>query len=249
MSDTTDTRQPLPRLSNYQTETVTCCGEELILDYRRCVYWADKATLIVSDIHLGKEEVFQRHGMGIPTGIGNQSIEKLEKLVKHYKPKELMILGDLVHALPASSESWIQSLSAFIKNITPVRFVVITGNHDKPGTADRLSPEIEWHTEKFTDPFRFSHYPVDQEQPVTCTTKPVFTICGHLHPGISLGRKNRNGRRKGQSMTLPVFWMTSQQLVLPAFGEFTGTKTIHPGNSDRTFAVGPDGMMEIPTES
>jgi len=50
-------------------------------------------------------------------------------------------------------------------------------------------------------------------------------------------------------MTLPVFWMTSQQLVLPAFGEFTGTKTIHPGNSDRTFAVGPDGMMEIPTES
>lgn len=221
------------------TNEVDCAGESLILDYQKCCYWPASKILMLADVHLGKEAVFQRQGMAIPDGSGESNIAQIRRLLTQYQPQQLVILGDLVHALPSLDESWIISLHELIEQFQSVTVTVISGNHDKPGTASRLPDAIQWSTELALPPFRFLH-----EAPVvndTVEAPTSFTISGHLHPCYSLGS------RKGASVRMPVFWIGKNKLVLPAFGEFTGMKKIKPRKNDSLFGVGPDGIVNIST--
>ncbi len=61
--------------------------------------------------------------------------------------------------------------------------------------------------------------------------KNYFNLCGHLHPGFKL---NGAGR---QQLKLRCFYKSREQLVLPAFGEFTGNHWISPNLGDQVFVI------------
>ena len=220
------------------TLQVLCCSESLVLDHRKCVYWPKRKVLMLADVHLGKEAVFQRRGMAIPDGAAQGSIERIRQLLTEYEVQQLLILGDLVHALPGGSESWITQFHNLTEQFKETRFVVVTGNHDKPGTPVYFPDSIHWTDRLTQPPFAFSHEPAVSGQ---TQNEPSYTICGHLHPCY------RIGLRKGPSIRLPVFWFGQRQFVLPAFGEFTGMMLIKPQAKDRCFGVGPDGIVELTT--
>ena len=75
------------------------------------------------------------------------------------------------------------------------------------------------------------HEPVD-----TCDDPG---IAGHIHPTVRLGL----GR--GDRLRAPAFWLRSNQLVLPAFGSFTGGCNIAASTGERLFAIGPDAVVEV----
>ena len=87
------------------TKEITCADEILVLDHQKCCYWPARKILMLADVHLGKEAVFQRRGMAIPDGSGESSITNIQQVIKHYKPQQLLILGDLVSLLQSQQDS------------------------------------------------------------------------------------------------------------------------------------------------
>ena len=66
-------------------------------------------------------------------------------------------------------------------------------------------------------------------------------FCGHLHPGVKL---------KGdglQRLKLPCFYHTKNQLILPAFGAFTGLHILHPKEEDLIYVTTGKEVIEIET--
>jgi len=74
-------------------------------------------------------------------------------------------------------------------------------------------------------PLRLVHEPPNGET----AADGVYTLCGHLHPGIRLEGKGR------QRMTVPCFLFGEYTGVLPAFGGFTGLHVIRPCSTDRIY--------------
>ncbi len=218
-----------------KTIEIICQEETLQLDYRRCIYWPSHKTLLLADVHLGKDNIFRQHGMAIPEGISEDNLNHIRQLLHEYKPEQLLILGDFVHAVPSPQEPWISSLAKLIHEFSSTVFTIVSGNHDKPGTANRLPDEINWTNVVDISPFHFRHEPLKTES----KTSDKYTICGHLHPCITLSM------RKGPTIRMPVFWVSPEQLVLPAFGGFTGMHTIRPSRRDKCIGIGPDSLVEL----
>ena len=64
-------------------------------------------------------------------------------------------------------------------------------------------------------------------------------ICGHIHPGVKL---------KGvglQQMKVPCFYQSHKQLILPAFGAFTGIHVLTPKEGDRVFVCTKKEVVPI----
>jgi metallophosphoesterase superfamily enzyme len=81
------------------------------------------------------------------------------------------------------------------------------------------------------EPFIFQHEPVHHPT--------LYCISGHIHPAVSLQGKAR------QRLRLACFYITPNYLLLPAFGQFTGSATVKPKSGDRIFAIAQNDIIEI----
>ncbi|RYY91444.1 MAG: hypothetical protein EOO11_22700, partial [Chitinophagaceae bacterium] len=67
------------------------------LDVRRAVWLPETGTLAVSDLHLGYVWAHRHSGQMLPVSMAEETVPRLLELVTAYKPKELVLLGDIVH--------------------------------------------------------------------------------------------------------------------------------------------------------
>ena len=72
------------------------------------------------------------------------------------------------------------------------------------------------------------HHPLTPEK---LKTAAGYVFCGHIHPGVNLSGRGR------QSITLPCFAFSNNQVILPSFGMFTGKVAILSQQNDKIFAV------------
>ncbi len=214
--------------------TVEHGGQELRLNRERAVFWSSCSTLLVSDVHLGKESVFGRHGLAIPDGATSRDLDRLAELVACYRAERLVVLGDLVHATPSGDAQWPQLLSSWLTKHSELSVAVVAGNHDRRAAREALDRRIEWHVAPLVEPpFVFAHETGD------ALDGSGYALTGHLHPVVRLGD------RRGDRLRCPVFWFRDDHAVLPAFGTFTGGYAVRPAAADRVFAVGPDDVLEL----
>ncbi|THD69061.1 ligase-associated DNA damage response endonuclease PdeM [Robertkochia marina] len=193
-------------------------------------FWKDRSMLLVADVHLGKTAHFRKNGMAVPEQAMYKAYEKLDELCAHYEPETLCFLGDLFHSYINNEwklfQSWVRTAKT--------NLVLITGNHDiiPEHKLEKLNIEIkdEWELEEFL----LTHEPTDHPE--------LFNLCGHIHPGIRL-----KGPAK-QTLKLPCFFQKEHQLILPAFGEFTGKYVMTPTKEDKVFAVTPEEVLLVSGE-
>ena len=222
-----------------QSLQISCCDQTLFLHAARVIYWAEQRTLLAADIHIGKEQVFGRTGIGIPGGLSETTLERLMHLVDLSGAERLFILGDFVHDVPALSESWQSLLRELLDQRSELNLSVVVGNHDKPGTSQRMDQRIDWFNNPVAEPpFVFAHEPVISERGSERGDDRGYVLCGHIHPVY------RVGKRRDQ-IRAPVFWFQQSIAVLPAFGLFTGGYTIERNDNDRLFMTGPDCVLEV----
>ena len=88
-------------------------------------------------------------------------------------------------------------------------------------------PQDNIETEKFV----LTHHPTE--------TGDKFNICGHLHPGFRL-----NGDGK-QQIKLACFFQSQNQLILPAFGTFTGKALMIPEPKDQVYVVADNKVFPV----
>lgn len=212
---------------------VDWCGVHLALLPDRAVYWPERETLLVADLHLGKDAAFRHRGIALPTGVGASDLDRLGALVDSYAVRRLVFLGDLLHARAGMTASTLTEFSAWRSHHPNVSLVLVRGNHDRSAG----DPPSDWNIECVSEPLeegdvRLCHYPPQE-------MGGVPSIAGHLHPAVTLtGPANT-------SMVLPCFWMRPRVLVLPAFTDFAGRPQIAAASGDRIFVTGDGQVVEV----
>jgi len=201
------------------------------------MYWPAQHILFAADVHVGKEHVFARHGIAIPTGISESTLISLFDLARRSGAKKLVVLGDFLHNVPLPSEGWLRTLSDLMDALPSLQVEIVAGNHDRKAGLHIIDKRVIWHASSVViDGLALHHEP--------CVDHKGFVLSGHLHPAWRLGSSRRGGIRA------PVFWFQERCAVLPAFGEFTGGMLIEPDiRLDALYMVGPDCVVPIPLAS
>lgn len=219
--------------------------EKVILLGDRALYLPARKTVVVSDVHLGKSASFRQRNFFAPSGMHTRDIERLERLIKEYEAERLFVLGDLVHAQDGINAEVIDEFARFRERIAHCRVSLVLGNHDR---KVKLPPSWQLEIIKksvLEDGIVFSHEPFSEQtlksnQTLDKAQKIDFVLCGHIHPAAVLTGAARQRER------LPCFWLSTspRQMVLPAFGVFTGMYSISPGKGDRVFVLADGTVIE-----
>ncbi len=197
----------------------------------KAVYWEERKTLIIADIHIGKGTVFRKAGIPIPQGIMDDDLMNLTRLLHHFKAEKCIIVGDLIHAKSGISEDVKKKFSEWLHSME-CEFHLVLGNHDY--ALLKSSPE-EWplnihKKELLIEPFYFSHVPMHHEE--------WFVWSGHLHPKVEI--KNRYDR-----VVLRCFQIFSNLAIIPAFGFFVGGTMVRKSKDCKIYAIADDTVIEI----
>ena len=194
-------------------------NQDFVLHPLGAAYWPEQEILLVADVHLGKISHFRKHGSAVPVNAISENFIRLDQIIKDFDPEHILFLGDLFHSSLNLEwnifADWVGSINNQVH--------LIAGNHDiiSPLRYEELGIDI-YSELKITD-FLLTHHPVEDES--------LFNICGHIHPGFKI----RGGGR--QLLKLPCFYRSHHQMILPAFGEFTGNYFMEPEDGDRIFAI------------
>lgn len=204
-------------------------GETLEMHPWGGLFWRSRGMLLLSDLHLGKVTHFRKYGAAVPLKALKRNFSRLQQLQEIFRPETICFLGDLFHSHLNREwdffETWAGSCSA--------RLELVVGNHDIIDPVRFEALGIRLHECWQTGPFELTHHPLE--------SPGRFNIAGHLHPAVRLAG---NGR---QRLRLPVFYLKQKQLILPAFGAFTGMHVVSPQAGERVFALTPEAVLPLET--
>lgn len=193
--------------------TVLLQDTQLVLLPEKAAYLPEEDALLVSDVHLGKPETFQKFGIPVPSGVNAATLDRLKQACDRTHARQLFILGDLFHARAGLVDEVIDSWLRFL-NDTQLEAHLIQGNHDRLLVDDLSQLCLTCYRQPIElQSWVLSHEPL----PLADRTN----VCGHVHPCVQLGGK-------GDRLRLPCFYWegAAQRLTLPAFGDFTGGYTV-----------------------
>ena len=206
---------------------LTILDESLLLDATGALYWPQKKALLLADTHLGKVTHFRKHGFAVPRAPIFDFYQKMEGLKRKYDFNHLYFLGDLFHSSLnrewSNFQEWSQSQA--------YAMTLVSGNHDiLPSSAYEKTP-LEVVKTLQVGSFVLTHHPEEEHH---------FNICGHVHPGILLKGKGR------QRLKVSCFFHRPHQLILPAFGAFTGLHFLELGPQDKVYILGDQEVYPHP---
>lgn len=200
-------------------KTINIAKNEFVLHPSGAVYWVEKKTLLLADVHLGKVAHFRKNGIAVPRKAEGVFYQKIEALLQTFSVDRIIFLGDLFHS--DQNNEW-YLFAAWVEQQT-AELILVEGNHD-------VIPAWKFEQLKLTvvdtlseDNFNFSHFPKEVYN--------SFVFCGHVHPGVKL---------KGgglQRLSLPCFYHSKHQLILPAFGAFTGLHLLQAKLGDQVYVT------------
>jgi DNA ligase-associated metallophosphoesterase len=203
-------------------------NQNFILHYSGAMYWVQRRLLVISDVHLGKVSHFRKFGAAIPSGVIHKNFLKLDEVIAYFNPESICFLGDLFHS--SLNREWDLFRNWVSKTNLPI--VLIAGNHDiiNPKKYEVLGIKTvsEWATE---EGFLLTHHPETREG--------YFTLCGHIHPAVRLRGMGR------QVLKLLCFFMSENRMILPAFGEFTGTHLMQPTDDNMVYVIVNDEVVRL----
>lgn len=179
-------------------------GETLHLLPSGALFWPARATLTVSDLHLGKSERLARRGGSLlPPYETQATLEKLDHDLEFSQAEAVICLGDSFDDLAALNGIEETSRLCLTRLMAGRDWTWITGNHD-PGPIELGGTH---RAELRLPPFTFRHI----AEP--CATAE---ISGHYHPKARLAGQSR-----------PCFLADAKRLILPAYGAYTGGLRSH----------------------
>lgn len=210
------------------TLEITLNLNTFVLHCSGAVYWVQRRMLLISDAHLGKISHFRKFGSAIPGGVIQKNFLKLDEVVSYFNPERICFLGDLFHS--SLNREW-DLFKGWVQK-TNIPMVLIVGNHDiiNPKKYENLGIKTvsEWVTE---EGFLLTHHPKIRDG--------YFTLCGHIHPAVTLRGMGR------QLLKLPCFFQSKNQMILPAFGVFTGTYVLEKQAGDKVYVIAMDSVIEL----
>ena len=209
---------------------VDILDERFTLYPEKALFWNRRSALLISDLHLGKINHFRRAGIPVPSRVNDHNIEILVDVIHACRPARVICLGDLFHS--HYNSEW-EVFGEVVRYFSDISFELVMGNHDVMGDYQYARKGIVVHDTLQVGRFLLTHHPLET------VPEGLYNIAGHIHPGVSLRGRGRQG------MTLPCFFFGESQALLPAFGKFTGLAKIVPKKQDRIFIVAEQKVIEV----
>jgi len=210
-------------------------GERLELLAHRAMWWPRRRTLLIADLHAGKDAAFRAAAIPIPHQTFAGDLARLTELIENTRARRLVVLGDLAHHRSGWTGTVKRTLADWRSSHAQLEIILLRGNHDDCAgdPPESLGFECASGAMKM-GPFRLAH---------TAGRVAEYTIAGHVHPAVKLHRKGIG------SSTLPCFYFGQSHALLPAFGRFTGLAIVRPKPGERVYAIANTEVIEIPTSA
>lgn len=184
-------------------------GERLMLDPLGALHWPARQLLAVADLHLEKGTAAALRGQLVPPFDTRLTLDRLALLLRRYRPRTVVSLGDSFHDLGARARMAPSDSERLMDMARAARFTWVLGNHDPaaPGLPGETTAEL------VAGPLTFRHEAVPGA---------VGEICGHHHPKASVDTR-------AGPVTRPCFVVDPARIMLPALGAYTGGLDVrHP---------------------
>ena len=195
--------------------------ERLMLDPAGAAFWPAKRVLIVADLHFEKSTSLAARGVLLPPYDTRATLERLNRLVRLYRPKKVIALGDSFHDGLAASRLSQDDRARIEAMAREAQFIWIPGNHDAAPTG---MPGLSV-TQYREGPFTFRH------QALPALGPREIEISGHFHPKASI-------EARAKRVSRACFVTDASRLMLPAFGTYTGGLDVHDPAISRLFPRG-----------
>jgi len=156
-------------------------GHRLELLGAKAVWDPAQRLLLLADLHLGKAETFQAHGIPLPSDGDRGTLNALLDLAHHWRPREVVVLGDLIHSRLGLTAELRQKLAA-LPALLGCPLSLIGGNHERGSWLAGLSQQASLQR----GPLWLSHIP--EQAPAGADER--LNLCGHLHPVALVGSGN-----------------------------------------------------------
>lgn len=191
------------------------------------IYWKETQSWLLADVHLGKVAHFRKNGIAVPRNAESSFYQKMKVLLPLFPVKRVLFLGDLFHSFQNNEwylfDAWVRQQG--------FEMILISGNHDVIPNWKFETLGLKVKTQLEEGAFFFSHFPDQQTE--------QFVFCGHVHPGVTLAGTGK------QQLKLPCFFQSPNQLILPAFGAFTGLYILKPKAEDSIYVTTGKEVIEI----
>ncbi len=190
-----------------------------MLDPAGALYWPATNLLAVADLHLEKGSSYARNGHFLPPWDTHATLDRLAVLLRRYRPRLVVALGDSFHDTQGSNRLPASEVSRLLGMTEAHRFIWVHGNHD-PSPPCGVGGEGVAEFATATLVFRHQARPGAEAE-----------ISGHHHPKASVPAR-------GGSVSRPCFVTDARRLMLPAFGAYTGGLDIRDPAIARLFPRG-----------
>lgn len=210
------------------TKNITFQDEIFTLTNQRALYWKKEKALIFSDLHIGKTAHFRKNGIAIANHVMKNDLERLSVLLAYFEVEKFIVVGDLLHA---GNNSDVDEFCRWRNQYPDLKLYLVEGNHDRITKSLEAKLCLDIKTEILEIGSIVFIHDFDRKN-------PKFQITGHIHPGTILNSAVKRIR-------LPCFVLTPNQLLLPAFSEFTGLDTKNIPKNGKFFVFTDAEIHEI----
>ncbi len=144
----------------------------------------NERVLVIADLHLGWEVTLARQGIHVPSQVP-RLLDKLRKILEDTHPQQLVLLGDVKHAIgKVELEEWKYVPEFFEKLVEMIQNVqIVPGNHD--GNLEPLTPPVvkigQSHGVSLWNSVGLFH---GHAWPSPSLLGCSYLVMGHLHPVV-----------------------------------------------------------------
>lgn len=185
-------------------------------------------SLIIGDIHIGYEEALNQGGILIPRFQFEDTLIRLEKVIKNKKFDSIILLGDIKDEFGKISETEWRNTLKFLDTLSKYtkKIISIKGNHDKvlEPIANKRNLEVKDNL-KLDDIFLLHGHIIPEENEDFKNSK--ILIIGHEHPAISITDKLKSEKFK---CFLKGKYKSKTLIVVPSFNLITEGNDISKEN-------------------
>lgn len=197
------------------------------------LWWADRRTLIISDLHLEKGSSYAARGQMLPPYDTSATLAIVETLVAELMPDRVISLGDSFHDPRAELRLGTRDADRIRALTAATDWIWVEGNHDPDPPAylgGRATKALR------LDDLVFRHEPTGESG----------EIAGHLHPCARIVSRVRALRKR-------CFVTDGERLIMPAMGAFTGGLNVlddafepcFPQGGKMVFMMGPSAVVPV----
>lgn len=198
------TAESRSNIAMIETHQFTLNNIPLTADIGGALYWPDRRTLVVSDLHFEKGTSYARRAIFLPPYDSRTTLNRLEAALARHAVERVICLGDSFHDEGAFDRLNDEDHNRLANLVRRYDWVWIEGNHD-PHPPTSIGGRVTARLQEGN--LTFQH---------EASAKQVHgEITGHFHPKAKV-------TQRGRTVSRPCFIEDGQRLIMPSFGAYTG---------------------------